>query len=161
SVSGGSPNYSYAWTKANAPDGTASSLSDTPSLGSTAFGLTVTDSKSCMGSASATGNVYDYSSSLQPLSATQRRRCTTPYTVSAASTGAGAPAGVALAFAPLPAGVSGAGLPATLNFGGSAQFTITSTSVGAGKAVTVNGTSGGGTRSATGTLNVYDYMINL
>ena len=158
-ASGGSPGYSYSWSKGT--PGNTPADSDTPPLGASTYGVTVTDTNSCKGAASALVNVYDFTISVAPQSSTSRRTCAAAYTVSATATGTGAPASVQLSLGTLGAGVTVLGLPATVAVGGSAPFTASSSNVGALQPISVVGSAGGGTRSASTNLNVYDYSIGL
>ena len=67
--SGGTGPYTFAWTKNGGAFGGTSELIDTPSLGTTTYAVTITDSEGAVSNtASVTVNVYDFSMSVTPSS---------------------------------------------------------------------------------------------
>jgi len=67
--SGGTGPFTFAWTKNGAPFATTAAITDTPALGSTVYGVTITDSLGAVSNtATTTVQVYDFTVSGSPAS---------------------------------------------------------------------------------------------
>jgi len=163
-TSGGTPPFAYAWTKNGAPFATTKTITDTPSLGSTTYAVTVTDSLGGVSNtASTVVNVYDFTvagspTSLQVLTTGSNTYAITEALVAGSST-SGLPS-IALSVSGLPSGTTANFSPASGNAAGfTSTLTITTASAPAGtNTLTLAGTDSrpsiGGTRTATLTLQV-------
>ncbi len=168
STAGGTGPFTYSWTSNGSPiGGSTSTLTDTPALGSTVYGLTVTDSDGAVSNTvTAQVNVYDFSLSAVPTSLQVLTTGSNSYSpgvteslvsgsttiglpsISLSVTG-GMPAGAAPSFSP--SGGAASGFTSVLN--------ITTSGAPAGTyTLTVTGTDTtpltGGTRTMTLTLIV-------
>jgi hypothetical protein len=163
-ASGGSPPFTYAWTKNGAPFATTQTVTDTPSLGNTTYAVTVTDSLGAVSNtASTVVSVYDFTvagspTSLQVLTTGSNTYAITESLVPGSPT-SGLPT-ISLSVSGLPSGTTANFSPASGNAGGfTSTLTITTASAPAGTyTLTLIGTdsrpSVGGTRTATLTLQV-------
>jgi hypothetical protein len=163
-VSGGTPPYSYAWTKNAAAFATTQTITDTPSLGSTTYAVTVTDSLGAVtNTASTVVSVYDFTvagspTSLQILTTGSNTYAITESLVVGSPT-SGLPT-ILLSVSGLPSGTTGNFSPASGTAAGfTSTLTITTAGAPAGTyTLTVTGTDSrpaiGGTRTTTLTLQV-------
>jgi hypothetical protein len=165
-VTGGAGPFTYRWEKnGTVLPATAASLSDAPSIGCNTYTVKVTDASGCVAtSAPVIVNVFDFTVSVSPSDQTVLIGGSTTYTVSAAlaAGSAGAPAGVPLGISGLTAATT-QGLPATLNFGSSASFSVQTTgATPLGDATfTVTGAVGACAKAATARLHTYDFAVNV
>lgn len=165
---GGTGPFTYAWTSNGAPiGGLTASITDTPSLGVTTYGVTVTDSLGAVSNtATAHVNVYDFALAVAPSSLIVLTAGSNVYSpgvtdsLVAGSTSLGLPTiGLSLT-AGLPAGAT----PTFTPSGGSAAgftstLTISTSGAPAGTyTLTVTGTDStlgfGGTRTTTTSLTI-------
>jgi len=163
-ASGGTPPFTYAWTKSGAPFATTQTITDTPSLGSTTYAVTVTDSLGAVSNtASTVVSVYDFAvagspTSLQVLTTGSNTYAITESLVPGSPT-SGLPT-IFLSVSGLPSGATPNFSPASGNaIGFTSTLTITTANAPAGTfTLTLTGTDSrpaiGGTRTATLTLQV-------
>jgi hypothetical protein len=162
--SGGTGPFTYAWTKNGAPFSTSSSITDTPGLGDTTYGVTVTDSLGAVSNTATTVvHVYDFtvagSPSSQQVLTTGSNTYTATESLLAGSVTSGLPS-IGWSLSGLPAGASASFTPASGNAGGfSSTLTITTAGAPAGTyPLTLTGTDGrasiGGTRSSSLSLTI-------
>ena len=155
--SGGSGSYTYAWTKDGAAFATTKSITDTPGIGDTTYGVTVTDSLGAVSNtATTTVQVYDFTVAGSPSSLQILTTGSNSYTITealvAGSPTTGLPT-IDLSVSGLPSGAKAAFSPPSGNAGGFTS-TLTITTAGAPPGtygLTVTGTDArpliGGTRS--------------
>lgn len=162
--SGGTGPYTYAWTKDGVPFATTPTVSDTPDLGDTTYGVTVTDSLGAVSNTATTVvHVYDFTVAGTPPSQQILTTGTNTYAVTETlvpgSTSSGLPT-IGLSLSGLPSGATASFSPASGNAGG---FSSTSTITTAGALpgtypLTLTGTDArppiGGTRSASLSLTI-------
>jgi len=163
-TSGGTPPFTFAWTKNSAAFATSQAITDTPALGSTTYAVTVTDSLGAVSNiASTVVRVYDFAvsgspASLQVLTTGSNNYAITESLVSGSPT-SGLPT-IALSVSGLPAGTSAFFSPASGSaIGFTSTLTITTFNAPAGVfTLTLTGTDSrpaiGGSRSSTLTLEV-------
>jgi len=163
-TSGGTPPFTFAWTKNSAAFATSQAITDTPALGNTTYAVTVTDSLGAVSNiASTVVRVYDFAvsgspASLQVLTTGSNSYAITEALVSGSPT-SGLPT-IALSVSGLPTGASAFFSPGSGTAGGfTSTLTITTFNAPAGVfTLTVTGTDSrpaiGGTRSTTLTLEV-------
>jgi hypothetical protein len=159
---GGTPPFTFAWTKNGAPLATTAAITDTPALGNTTYAVTVTDSLGAVSNlASTLVQVYDFAvsgspTSLQTLTTGANNYAITESLVPGSPT-SGLPT-IGLSVSGLPAGASPSFSPASGTAGGfTSTLTITTANAPAGTyTLTLTGTDArpaiGGTRSNTLTL---------
>jgi hypothetical protein len=157
--SGGTAPFTYAWTKDGAPFATTQSITDTPGLGDTTYGVTVTDATGAVSNSPSTVvHVYDFivsgsPTSLQILTTGSNSYAITESLVSGSST-AGLPT-IALSVSGLPSGATASFSPPSGNAAGfSSSLTITTSGAPPGNyTLTLKGTDArpaiGGDRTAT------------
>lgn len=162
--SGGTGPFSYAWTKNGAPFAITQGITDTPALGDTTYGVTVTDSLGAVSNTATTVvQVYDFTvsgspNSLQVLTTGSNTYAVTESLVSGSST-SGLPT-IALSLSGLPAGATPSFSPGSGNAAGfTSTLTITTAGAPPGNYVlTLTGADArpsiGGTRSSTLHLTV-------
>ena len=161
---GGTAPFTYAWTKNGAPFATTQTITDTPALGDTTYGVTVSDSGGAV-SNTATTVVHDYDftvsgspSSLQTLTSGSNDYAITE-ALAAGSSSTGLPS-IGLSVTGLPSGASPGFAPASGNASGfTSTLTITTANAPAGVyGLTLVGTDGrpsiGGSRSSGLTLTI-------
>lgn len=163
-ASGGTPPYTYAWTKNGAPFATTQTITDTPSLGNTTYAVTVTDSLGAVtNTASTVVSVYDFTvvgspTSLQVLTSGMNTYAITESLVVGSPT-TGLPS-IALSLSGLPSGATPNFSPASGSAAGfTSTLTITTINAPPGNYVlTLTGTDGrpliGGTRTAILNLTI-------
>ena len=163
-TSGGTPPFTFAWTKNSAAFATSQAITDTPALGNTTYAVTVTDSLGAVSNiASTVVRVYDFAvsgspASLQVLTTGSNSYAITESLVSGSPT-SGLPT-IALSVSGLPAGASAFFSPGSGNaIGFTSTLTITTFNAPAGLfTLTLTGTDSrpaiGGSRSSTLTLEV-------
>jgi hypothetical protein len=162
--SGGTGPYTYAWTKDGAPFATTQSITDTPALGDTTYGVTVTDSLGAVSNTATTVvHVYDFAVAGSPTSQQILTTGTNTYAVTETlvpgSPSSGLPT-IGLSLSGLPSGATASFSPASGSAGGfSSTLTITTAGAPPGTySLTLTGTDArlliGGTRSATLTLTI-------
>jgi hypothetical protein len=162
--SGGTGPYTYAWTKNGAPFSTSSSITDTPGLGDTTYGVTVTDSLGAVSNTATTVvHVYDFTVAGSPTSqqvlTTGANTYTTTETLVPGSASSGLPS-IGWSLSGLPSGATASFTPASGNAGGfSSTLTITTAGAPAGTyPLTLTGTDGrasiGGSRSSSLSLTI-------
>ncbi len=162
--SGGTAPFSYAWTKNGGPFATTQAITDTPGLGDTTYGVTVTDSQGAV-SNTATTVVHDYDfgvadspTSLQALTTGTNTFGATETLTPGSSTSGLPPIGLSLSG--LPPGASATFSPASGSAAGfSSTGSITTTGAPAGTyGLTLTGTDAraliGGSRSAPLSLTI-------
>ncbi len=167
-TAGGTGPFTYAWTSNGSPiGGSTPTLTDTPALGTTTYGLTVTDSLGAVSNtASVEVNVYDFSLAVSPATLQVLTSGSNSYSpgvaesLVAGSTTTGLPSIGLSVTGGLPSGAT----PSFSPTGGSASgftsvLTITTSGAAAGTyTLTITGTDAtpltGGTRTATVTLIV-------
>lgn len=162
--SGGSGPYTYAWTKDGAPFATTQSITDTPGLGDTTYGVTVTDSLGAVSNTATTVvHVYDFTVAGSPTSQQILTTGTNTYAVTETLVPGSASSGlptIGLSLSGLPSGATASFSPASGSAGGfSSTLTITTAGAPPGTySLTLTGTDArlliGGTRSATLTLTI-------
>lgn len=168
STAGGTGPFTYAWTANGAPiGGSTPSLTDTPALGTTSYGLTVTDSQGAVSNTvTADVNVYDFALSVSPTSLqvlTSGSNSYSPGVTESLVTGSssvglpsiglavtgGLPSGATPSFAPAGGGAAGFTSVLTVTTAGAAAGTYT---------LTITGTDAtpftGGTRTTTVSLTI-------
>ena len=162
--SGGTPPYTFAWTKNAAPFTATQAVTDLPALGNTTYAVTVTDSLGAVSNtASTVVRVYDFTvagspTSLQVLTTGFNTFAIKESLVSGSPT-SGLPT-IFLSVSGLPSGASANFSPPSGNaIGFSSTLTITTANAPAGIfTLTLTGTDSrpsiGGTRTATLTLQV-------
>ena len=162
--SGGTGPFTFAWTKNGAPFATTAGITDTPALGSTVYGVTITDSLGAVSNtATTTVQVYDFTVSGSPASLQVLTTGMNTYAITESlvvgSVTSGLPT-IALSLSGLPSGATSSFSPASGNAGGfTSTLTITTAGAPAGNYVlTLTGIDAraaiGGTRSATLNLQV-------
>jgi hypothetical protein len=162
--SGGTGPFTYAWTKNGSPFAATQNIADTPSLGTTTYGVTVTDSAGAVSNtATAAVRVYDFAVAGSPLSLEVLTSGSNTYAITESlvpgSPTSNLPA-VALSVSGLPSGTTGTFSPPGGNAGGfGSTLTIATAGAPAGSvALTLTGTDGrpaiGGSRSALVHLTV-------
>lgn len=163
-TSGGTGPFTYAWTKNGAPFATTQSITDTPGLGDTTYGVTVTDSLGAV-SNTATTVVHDYDFSVagsptsQQVLTTGTNTYTATETLTPGSSSSGLPT-IGMSLAGLPSGATPSFSPASGNASGfSSTLTITTANAPAGTyPLTLTGTDArpliGGTRSSPLSLTI-------
>jgi hypothetical protein len=163
-ASGGTPPFTYAWTKNGAPFATTKTITDTPSLGSTTYSVTVTDSLGAVSNIASTDvAVYDFAvagspTSLQILTTGSNTYAITESLVAGSPT-SGLPT-IGLSVSGLPSGATPTFSPGSGNaVGFTSTLTITTVNAPAGTfTLTLTGTDSrpsiGGTRMATLVLEV-------
>ena len=162
--SGGTRPYTYAWTKDGAPFATTQSITDTPGLGDTTYGVTVTDSLGAVSNTATTVvHVYDFTVAGSPTTQQILTTGTNTYAVTETLVPGSASSGlptIGLSLSGLPSGATASFSPASGGAGGfSSTLTITTASAPPGTySLTLTGTDArlliGGTRSATLTLTI-------
>jgi hypothetical protein len=164
-ASGGTGPYSYAWTKNGLPfGGNTQTITDTPALGDTTYGVTVTDSLGAVSNtATHTVQVYDFTVAGSPTSQQVLTTGSNTYAVTEAlvtgSPTSGLPT-IGLSLSGLPSGATASFSPASGSAGGfSSTLTITTAGAPPGDYVlTLTGTDAradvGGTRSTTLNLTI-------
>jgi len=163
-ASGGTPPYTYAWTKNGAPFATTQTKTDTPSLGNTTYAVTVTDS---LGAVSNTANtvvsVYDFTVAGSPTSLQILTTGSNTYAITESLVVGSATSGLPTTFlsvSGLPSNTTPTFSPASGNaIGFTSTLTLTTASAPAGTySLTLIGTDSrpliGGTRTAALTLQV-------
>jgi hypothetical protein len=160
--SGGTGPYTYAWTKDGAPFATTQTITDTPGLGDTTYGVTVTDSLGAVSNTATTVvHVYDFTVAGSPTSQQILTTGTNTYAVTETLVPGSASSGlptIGLSLSGLPSGATASFSPASGSAGGfSSTLTITTAGAPPGTySLTLTGTDArlliGGTRSATLTL---------
>src|SRR5262249_51299605 len=129
-TSGGTGPFTYAWTKNGAPFATTPSITDTPGLGDTTYGVTVTDSLGAgSNEAKTVVHGYDFSVAGTPTSqqvlTTGSNTYSTTETLTPGSSSTGLPS-IDLSLSGLPAGATPSFSPASGNASGfSSTLTIT------------------------------------
>jgi hypothetical protein len=163
-ASGGTGPFNYAWTKNGAPFATTQTITDTPALGNTTYGVTVTDALGAVSNTASTlVRVYDFTvggspTSLQVLTSGMNTYAITESLVAGSPTSGLPP--IALSLAGLPSGATASFNPASGSAGGfSSTLTISTAGAPAGNYVlTLTGTDArpavGGSRMATLNLTV-------
>lgn len=159
-VAGATPPLTFAWTKNGQSAGGGASLTDTPALGDTSYGLTVTDSTGAVTNTAAVSvHTYDFTVAITPLDSTVILGGTTSYTVSTAfvpnSTGS-ATATLSVTGLPLDATTS---LPASIAVGTSTSFTITTGLSRLGDVPFHVVATTSAPRSASAMLHIYDFSV--
>ncbi len=163
-ASGGTPPYSYAWTKNGAPFASTQSINDTPALGATTYAVTVTDSLGGVSNTASTAvSVYDFTVAGSPTSLQVLTSGTNTYAITEALV-AGSPTiglpSIALSLSGLPSGATPSFSPSSGSAAGfTSTLTITTVNSPPGSYVlTLTGTDGrpliGGTRTATLNLTI-------
>lgn len=163
-ASGGTPPFTYAWTKNGAPFATTQTITDTPSLGNTIYAVTVTDSFGAVSNtASTVVPVYDFTVAGSPTSLHVLTTGSNTYAITE-SLVAGSPTSslptIFLSVSGLPSGTLANFSPTSGNASGfTSTLTITTANAPAGTyTLTLTGTDSrpsiGGTRTATLTLQV-------
>src|SRR6266851_4640303 len=162
--SGGIGPYTYAWTKDGAPFATTQTITDTPGLGDTTYGVTVTDSLGAVSNTATTVvHVYDFTVAGSPTSQQILTTGTNTYAVTETLVPGSASSGlptIGLSLSGLPSGATASFSPASGSAGGfSSTLTITTAGAPPGTySLTLTGTDArlliGGTRSATLTLTI-------
>ncbi len=162
--SGGTAPFTFAWTKNAAPFATTPTITDTPALGNTTYGVTVTDSLGAVSNSPTTlVRVYNFTvsgspASLQVLTTGMNTYAITESLVLGSPT-SGLPT-IALSLSGLPSGATSSFNPASGTAGGfTSTLTITTVSAPPGNYVlTLTGTDArpliGGTRTATLNLQI-------
>ncbi len=162
--SGGTAPFTFAWTKNAAPFATTPTITDTPALGNTTYGVTVTDSLGAVSNSPTTlVRVYNFTvsgspASLQVLTTGMNTYAITESLVLGSPT-SGLPT-IALSLSGLPAGATPSFSPASGSAGGfTSTLTITTVSAPPGNYVlTLTGTDArpliGGTRTSTLNLQI-------
>jgi hypothetical protein len=156
--SGGTGPFTYAWTKNGAPFATTASITDTPDLGDTTYGVTVTDSLGAVSNTATTVvHVYDFTVAGSPASQQILTTGTNTYAATEALVAGSATSGlpsIDLSLSGLPSGATASFSPASGNAGGFSS-TLTVTTAGAPPGtypLTLTGTDArpliGGARSA-------------
>jgi hypothetical protein len=162
--SGGTGPFTYAWTKDGAPFATTQTITDTPGLGDTTYGVTVTDSLGAVSNTATTVvHVYDFTVAGSPTSQQILTTGTNTYAVTETLVPGSASSGlptIGLSLSGLPSGATASFSPASGGAGGFSS-TLTITTAGAPPGIyslTLTGTDArlliGGTRSATLTLTI-------
>jgi hypothetical protein len=162
--SGGTGSYTYAWTKNGVPFATTQTISDTPELGDTTYGVTVTDSLGAVSNTATTVvHVYDFTVAGSPPSQQILTTGTNTYaateTLVPGSASSGLPT-IGLSLSGLPSGAAASFSPASGSAGGfSSTLTITTSGAPPGTyPLTLTGADArsliGGTRSATLSLTI-------
>lgn len=159
-VSHGTPPFTFAWTKDGQSAGGGASLADTPALGDTSYGLTVTDSTGAVSNtATVSVQTYDFTVAVTPVDSTVILGGTTSYTVSTAfvrnSTGS-ATATLNITGLPLDATTS---LPASIAVGTSTNFSITTGLSRLGDVPFQVVATTSAPRSASAMLHIYDFSV--
>lgn len=162
--SGGTGPYTYEWTKNGGPFSTSSSITDTPGLGDTTYGVTITDSQGAVSNIATTVvHVYDFTVAGSPTSqqvlTTGSNTYTTTETLVPGSPLSGLPT-IDWSLSGLPSGATAAFNPASGGAGGfSSTLTITTAGAPPGTyPLTLTGTDArasiGGTRSSSLSLTI-------
>jgi hypothetical protein len=162
--SGGTGPFTYAWTKNGLPFATTSSITDTPALGDTTYGVTVTDSLGAVSNTATTVvHVYDFTVAGSPTSqqilTTGTQTFAVTETLVPGSPLSGLPT-IGLSLSGLPAGATPSFAPSSGNAGGfSSTLTITTTNAPPGTyALTLRGTDArpliGGSRTFSLSLEI-------
>jgi hypothetical protein len=162
--SGGTGPFTYAWTKDGAPFATTQTITDTPGLGDTTYGVTVTDSLGAVSNTATTVvHVYDFTVAGSPTTQQILTTGTNTYAVTETLVPGSASSGlptIGLSLSGLPSGATASFSPASGSAGGfSSTLTITTAGAPPGTySLTLTGTDArlliGGTRSATLTLTI-------
>src|SRR5713226_2168162 len=162
--SGGIGPYTYAWTKDGAPFATTQTITDTPGLGDTTYGVTVTDSLGAVSNTATTVvHVYDFTVAGSPTSQQILTTGTNTYAVTETLVPGSASSGlptIGLSLSGLPSGATASFSPASGSAGGfSSTLTITTAGAPPGTySLTLTGTDArlliGGTRSASLSLTI-------
>jgi hypothetical protein len=162
--SGGTGPFTYAWTRNGVPFATTQGIIDAPPLGTTSYGVTVTDSSGAVSNTASTDvRVYDFTVGASPPSLEVLTSGSNTYAITE-SLVPGSPTSdlptVALSVSGLPSGATGNFSPPSGSAGGFGS-TLTISTVGAppgSSALTLTGTDArpaiGGSRSATLHLTV-------
>jgi len=162
--SGGTAPFTFAWTKNAAPFATTPTITDTPALGNTTYGVTVTDSLGAVSNSPTTlVRVYNFTVSGSPPSLQVLTTGMNTYAITE-SLVLGSPTSalptIALSLSGLPSGATSSFNPASGTAGGfTSTLTITTVSAPPGNYVlTLTGTDArpliGGTRTATLNLQI-------
>ncbi len=163
-VGGGTPPFSFSWTRNGLSFPAGQILTDSALLGTTTYAVTVTDSTGAVSNTnSVTVHSYDFTISLTPASETVPQGAPATYTISivlnAGSSLIGLPSSVSTSLLGFPSGASSPNFPASLPLGtnaNSAAFNVTtSRSTPTGNyTLTAKGSTDTGSRSGTAVLQV-------